>query len=57
MVVTEDLILEANWIEYHLPTTFKIVTTELNQEVKLRLTLRYPAGGTGFINGGSIRVE
>ena len=35
----------------------KIVTTEANQEVKLRLTLRYPAGGSGFINGGSIRVE
>jgi hypothetical protein len=36
---------------------FKIVTPEYNTEIKLRLTLQYPAGTSGPKNGGKIRVE
>ena len=56
-LVTSNLILEANWIEYHLPSTFNITTTEENQEVKVLLTLRGPAGYSSAIEGGHIRVE
>ena len=56
-LITESIVLEANWIEYHLPSVLKITTTESNQEVVLNLTLRYPSGGSGSVNGGSIRVE
>lgn len=56
-LIIESIVLEANWIEYHLPSVLKITTAENNQEVILNLTLRYPSGGSGSVNGGSIRVE
>lgn len=44
MVITGDMKLYANWIEYKDPTLLSIVTTEDNQTIELALTQTKPEG-------------